>query len=277
MKSSLIAGLLLTMITIGCGAEGGAKGTGGMLPDPARNPDEISGDAGRDGFYIGILDSAGNNIPITMVPSITQDGKLVPVCRGGQTMHLDECFDEIHLSDLPGFRLSRAGAEVREIRTMSESWVSSFPDKEKRGTSQTLRHRQTYECRDWCPEPPTTYGSYGGRGAVLVEASEGGLKLAENTTLFAFFSFGGTPGKPVHVWLSNGTITLNGTTLRLPVTRREIRALLPDFYEDRAKTKVGTVLSFKWEDETFGLKNMATDKDDLHLISISFDEIGEEE
>jgi hypothetical protein len=277
MKSSLIAGLLLTMITIGCGAGGGAKDTGGPLPDPARNPDDSPGDAGRDGFYIGILDLTGRNIPITMVPSITNDGKLVPVCKDGQTMHLDECFDEIHLSDQPGFRLSRAGTEVQEIGKMSESWVSSFSDIEKRGTSQTLRHRQTYECRDWCPEPPTAYGSYGSRGTVLAEELKGSLKLAENTTLFAFFSFGGTPGKPVHVWLSNGTITLNGTTLRLPVTRREIRALLPDFYDDRAKTTAGNVLSFKWEDETFGLKNLPTDKDDLHLISISFDEIGEEE
>ncbi len=277
MKSSFFAGLLLTLNAIGCGAGGSAKGTGDPLPDPARNPDDSSVGAGRDGFYIGIFDSAGNSIPVTMIPSITQDGKLVPVCKVGQTMHLDECFDEIHLSDQPGFRLTRAAAEVEEIRTMSDSWVSSFSDIEKRGTSQTLRHRQTYECRDWCPEPPTAYGSYGSRGTVLAEESEGDLKLAENTTLFVFFTFGGTPGKPVHVWLSNGTITLNGTTLDLPVTRREIRAVLPDFHNDRATTGAGRVLSFKWEDETFGIKDLPADKDDLHLISISFDEIVEKE
>jgi hypothetical protein len=50
---------------------------------------------------------------------------------------------------------------------------------------------------------------------------------------------------------------------------------LPDFYEDRVKTAAGSVLSFKWEDETFGLKDLPIEKDDLHLISISFDEIGE--
>jgi hypothetical protein len=209
MKSSLIACLILTLLGTGCGAGGGAKGTDGPTPDPVRNPNDSSGDAGRDGYYIGILDFAGNNIPITTIPSVTQDGKLVPICKEGQTMHLDECFDEIHLSDLPGFRLTRPGK-------MSDSWVSSFPDIEKHGTSRSLRHRRTYECKDWCPEPPTAYGSYGGRGTVLAEESEGGLSLTENTTLFTFFSFGGTPGKPVHVWLSNGTITLNGNTVRLP-------------------------------------------------------------
>ncbi len=273
----MTAGLVLTLTAIGCGKSGGGKGGDGPLPDPARNPNDSSGEAGRDGFYIGILDTAGKNIPITTIPSIIEDGKSVPVCKDGQTMHLDECFDEIHLSDKPGFRLTRGETEIREIGTMSEAWVSSFADIEKRGTSRTLRHRQTYECREWCPEPPTAYGSYGSRGKVLAEEADAGLKLSVSTTLFTFFSFGGIPGKPVHAWLSNGTITLNGATLRLPVTRREIRALLPEFYDDRVKTAAGTVLSFNWEDETFGLKNPSADKDDLHLISISFDEIAEEQ
>jgi hypothetical protein len=276
MKSG-IAILTATLLLAACGKSGGGSADPGTPPNPIRNPGDSGEDGGRDGFYPGILDSESKHIPITHIPSILEDGKLIQICKVGQTVHLDECFDELHVSDKPGFSVTRPGKLVTESEVISESWIASFSDVEHRGSSRTMRHRQTYRCEDWCSELPTFYGSYGARGTILADATtDGRLKLGASTTIFTFFTFGGLPGKPVHVWLANGTITLNEKTLRLPATRRDIRNVLPNFHDDRARTDSGNLISFKWEDETYGIGSMPADKDELRLISITFDEIAED-
>lgn len=274
MMKALYMLLTVGYLFTGCGSQSG-KGDGARLPESSRNPNE-DGDTGHEGYYPGILGSDGKNIPITLLPSVIEDGKFIAVCKPGQTFHLDECFDKLHVSDRTGFRVSRAGTTVAETGIMSASWLASFSDIERHGTGRVMRHRQTFQCEDWCAEQPTLYGSYASRGRVEAEETDAGLRLGANTTLFTFFTFGGSPGKPVHAWLANGSITLNGKTLPLPVSRRNVRAALPDFHDDRAQMDSGSELTFKWEDDTYGLGDVPANDDDRRLISITFEKTGDE-
>jgi hypothetical protein len=267
--------LLASVLVLGaCGKSGG--GSNGTPVAPGGDPGSGGDDAeGKDGFYKALLDLNDKPIPVTKIPSILEDGKFVDVCREGQSMHLDECYDEVHFSERPGFKVTKTGKEQSEYGYLSPGWLGSFAERDQQNNIEfVLRHRKTFKCIEWCPSP-TFYGSYGGSPDVYVELDSTGYKFASHTTMYTYFSFGGRYAKPEHIWLLNGTLTLKGKELRLPITRRQIKEVYPEMADDRITTEFGDI-QFAWEDEALGFKNVPVNEDDKHLVMIDYETIREE-
>ncbi|RYZ89315.1 MAG: hypothetical protein EOP04_07150 [Proteobacteria bacterium] len=275
MKKTLVFASFFSL-TVACGKSGGGGGAQGPIA-PVPNGTGGGGDdaSGNAGFYDGLQDLNDKLIPITKIPSILVDGKFVDTCKPGQSMHLDECYDEVHFFDKPGFRFVKPGKEVTESGLLSNEWLNSFAKKDAVSNDFWLDHRRTFKCTEWCPSQ-TVYGSFGGSPTVVVEKAEGGFQLGSHTSFYTYFAFGGRLAKPEHLWLLNGSLTVNGRTIKLPITRRQFKEVFPEMVNDRLDTHWGQI-QFSWEEEGLGFKNLPLNEDDRHLVTIDYEYVTYEE
>jgi hypothetical protein len=257
--------LAVTLISLSCGKSSGNSSSGSPIEVPLGGSEDTGFELDQQKYYTGITDLKGNPISLRKVPSVIEDGIFLEVCKSGQTMHLDECYDEIHLSEKIGFKVKRSDKEVSEYEYLSQDWLNSFSERDRLWDSEiSLKHRKNFSCELFCLAP-TLYGYE----LWVSENSNSYRFLKSHFTIQTTFRFGGNRAAPEHFWFLNGTITLKGKTLPLPVTRRQIKEIFPEMAQDRVSTEYG-VLGFTWENIIMGYQNVPVNDDDKRLVAINY-------
>ena len=222
---------------------------------------------GEQGYYPGIVALDGSKIPITKLPSILEQGKLIAMCDEGQIPYLDHCFDSIHFeAEQAGFKLESETRTFEAWTTASQTWLDTFTTIETwNGRNLTHGYQLTYKCIAWSSSCaiPSWFRS-------LKTKKIGKTHYIDYFTLNTHYRWGGAlSGRTTHSWPVQGTITMKGKIYPLPVTKKQVKAVYGRSSPVRTASKYLETI-FNYDCNSTILPDCPVNDDNKPLMHISY-------
>ena len=221
----------------------------------------------EQGYYLGIAALDGSKIPITKLPSILENGKLIDMCDEGQIPYLDRCFDTVHFdAELAGFRLESKTRIFAARTTANQEWLETFTTVGTwNGSNLTHGYQLTYKCIDWsssCAIPSWF--------RILKTKKIGKTHYIDYLTLNTHYRWGGVlTGRTTHSWTLQGTITMKGKVYPLPVTKKQVRDVYGHSSPVRTASKyLETIFNYDCDPTIF--PDCSVNDDNKLLMHISY-------
>jgi len=213
----------------------------------------------KNNDYYDFHHFTGERFPSNKLPSVIEKGKEIDVCQTGHIFHNDICYEQLHLTEEPGFRLVKGDLEVTEKGFLSDEFLALFE-----GASDQLESLVAYRHMSSFKAPPYSnsqspvfwgrdyFGTDHGTVKLWWNQKTKKMEFSDDLSIDTQFHYPRKHLKEFHSWDYTGTLTLKETVLNFPVTFGQIADVTGDGYQ--FETKFGS-MKFNYKEDARERRN----------------------